>query len=103
MVNHDWFADGHCIAAPDARAAKLECVRLYGHLPDHVRAWSVDDTLTYMRSDSPVVTALANCLVERGDELGQRAAAWLLMNEDEAWGQFIGPMLDDIEGRMAHE
>lgn len=47
----------------------------------------------------PVAEAVIAALRERGNEA---AAVWVQENEDEAWGQHFGPMLDDIEGRIQH-
>lgn len=39
----DWWADGHFIAAPTAEHAIRETQRLYGHTPEKVRPWTMDD------------------------------------------------------------
>lgn len=44
-------------------------------------------------SDSPVINALHQALLDRGDE---QAAQRLLQNEQEIWDQKIGPLLDEL-------
>lgn len=100
MPDRDWYVAGHLISAPDEQVAMAECFRLYNHLAHEAREWTTADTIERITSDSPVVSTLVDALIDRGND---EAAAWLLMNEDEAWGDFIGPMLDDIEGRVDHE
>jgi hypothetical protein len=48
----------------------------------------------------PLAEAVARALKDRGNTA---AAQWVRDNEDEAWGDHLGPLLDDIEGRMSHE
>jgi hypothetical protein len=50
-----------------------------------------------MTATNPLAEAVAQAFDDRGFTV---AAGWVRENEDEAWGQFIGPMLDDIEGRV---
>lgn len=46
----------------------------------------------------PLAEAVAAALEDRGNAA---AAAWVRENEDEAWGQHIGPMLDAIEDQAS--